>query len=418
MVKIAIIGLGYVGLPLAVEFSKQNLVVGYDINIDRVNELKNGFDRTFEIDTCELYLLRKIEFTTHLEPLNNCKFKIVTVPTPVDKRKAPELSFLKHACETVGKSISRDDIVIFESTVYPGLTEEICIPIIEEISGLKRSTDFFYGYSPERINPGDKTHRLKHIKKVVSGCCGYSREAIRILYSGIIDAGVHVAPSVQVAEAAKVIENTQRDLNIALMNELSIIFDRLGLDTKDVLEAAGTKWNFLKFTPGLVGGHCVGVDPYYLTYKAMTLGITPKVILAGREINDQMPEFITLKIKALMLERKLKNRPKILIMGATFKENCPDIRNSKSIELGHLLSAFSDLTITDPNIEQCYGGDWEFIKEFLECPDNVFDIIILAVPHVSFVSMGVSNIKLKGKSGCYFIDLKSVFEKSDSDWRL
>ena len=337
MEKIGVIGLGYVGLPLAVEFGKIISVVGFDINESRIKELKDGFDRTLEVDKEELKKASKLSFTTNHQDLKDVNYFIITVPTPVDEYKKPDLTPLIKASETVGKALKKGDIVIYESTVYPGCTEEDCVPVLEKFSDLKFNADFFCGYSPERINPGDKQHRLPNIKKVTSGSTPEIAERVDQLYKKIIVAGTHKASSIKVAEAAKVIENSQRDINIAFVNELSLIFERMDIDTHEVLEAAGTKWNFLPYKPGLVGGHCIGVDPYYLTYKADSLGYYPQVILAGRRINDNMGVHVANRVIKLMTQNDLSVKAaKILVLGITFKENCPDIRNSRAIE-GNLL---------------------------------------------------------------------------------
>ena len=341
MDKIGIIGLGYVGLPLAVEFGKKIEVVGFDINEERIAELKSGYDRTREVEGDELKSSVNLTFSSVLDDLKGVNYFIVTVPTPVDEFKTPDLRPLQSASRTGGSVLKRGDVVIYESTVYPGCTEEVCVPVLEKVSGLKFNVDFFCGYSPERINPGDKLHRVTTIKKVTSGSTPEIAEKVDSLYRQIVVAGTHKASSMKVAEAAKVIENSQRDINIAFVNELALIFDRIGIDTKEVLEAAGTKWNFLPFRPGLVGGHCIGVDPYYLTYKADSLGYHPQVILAGRRINDNMGVYIANSVIKLMAQKDLPiNKGNILILGITFKENCPDIRNSKVVDIIHELKSF------------------------------------------------------------------------------
>ena len=418
MKNIAVIGLGYVGLPLALAFAQDNNVVGFDLNAQRICDLNNGFDSNGELDQDEVTLLSKVRFSTEPEVIKNCNYKIITVPTPIDSNNEPDLGFLINASKTVGQMLMLGDTVIYESTVYPGLTEDVCIPIIEKESGLRRSSDFYFGYSPERINPGDQLHRLKDIKKIVSGCSLLSTKLIKQLYSEIIDAGVYVAPNIKVAEAAKVIENTQRDLNIALVNELSMIFDRIGIDTTEVLDAAATKWNFLRFSPGLVGGHCIGVDPFYLTYKAQQENFNPKVILAGREINDNMPLFISGKVKEFLKADNFRNKPKILLMGATFKENCSDIRNSQTLVLAEELSRFSEVFLTDPFLDQFESETWKFVQKFQDLQDDFFDFILLAVRHDFYASLGPEEIRRKGNENSYFFDLKSLFTRAASDWRL
>ncbi len=406
---IAIIGLGYVGLPLAVEFGKKYSVIGFDIKKERIEELKQGKDSTLEVSTEELILSKTLTFSDKAEDLKQATVFIVTVPTPVDKAKKPDLTPLIKASETVGKVLKKNDIVIYESTVYPGCTEEDCVPILEKYSGLKFNHDFFCGYSPERINPGDKQHNLPKIKKVVSGSTPEIALKINDLYQSIITAGTHLAPSIKVAEAAKVIENAQRDINIAFVNELALIFDRMGLDTSQVLEAARTKWNFLPFSPGLVGGHCIGVDPYYLTHKAQSLGYHSQVILAGRRINDDMGIFIANKIVKLMIQQEMsiKNAP-ILVLGITFKENCPDIRNSKVIDVISELQDFgAKVEIYDPwagaeEVRHEYGVD--LIQE----PDKQYSAIVLAVAHKEFKNIDFQKLK-HAKTIIY--DIKSFLDK-------
>ena len=353
-VKLGIIGLGYVGFPLAIEFGKKFNVIGFDINEKRINELKKGIDKTLEVSKKELKKAKGLCYTADLNDLLKVDIYIVTVPTPVDSFKRPDLSHLLKASETVGKVLSKGNIVIYESTVYPSCTEEDCVPFLEKFSGLKFNKDFYCGYSPERTNPGDKKHRLKNIKKIVSGSTPETAEAVKMLYSEIISAGIHQAPSIKVAEAAKVIENAQRDINIAFVNELAMLFDLMEIDTIDVLEAAETKWNFLPFRPGLVGGHCIGVDPYYLTHKAVHFGYNPEIILAGRRINDGMGLFIANKLVKQMVNKKLKiNNANILVLGITFKENCPDIRNSKVIDVINELKEFGcNVDILDPRADK------------------------------------------------------------------
>lgn len=416
--KIAIIGLGYVGLPLAFAFSEKYPVIGYDINSNRISELNNGIDSTNEIK--DFSQMGNLQFTDELEKIINCNIFIVTVPTPVDQYKQPDLSLIKSASEMIGKIISKGSFVIFESTVFPGATEEICLPIIEDISGLKLNEDFFAGYSPERINPGDETRGVKDIKKVTSGSSKDAASFIDNLYSSIITAGTFMASSIKVAEAAKVIENTQRDLNIALMNELSIIFDRLRIDTNDVLEAASTKWNFLKFQPGLVGGHCIGVDPYYLTHKAQAVGYNPEIILAGRRLNDEMPSLAALRLVKLMIKKELQIvGARILILGITFKENCPDTRNSKVLDLVLELQSYGAFVdVLDPicNAESIQSNP--NINLIGSAEKNTYDAIILAVPHKVFLNDGIDWINSLLKQVSIFFDLKSIFPKDSSNLRL
>ncbi len=420
--KIAIIGLGYVGLPLAVAFSEKYPVIGFDIARWRINELNKGYDRTLEVEEEELKeaISRGIKFTDKLEDIKEANVYIVTVPTPIDKNKNPDLTPLKKASESIGKILKKGDIVIYESTVYPGCTEEVCVPILEKESGLKFNKDFFVGYSPERINPGDKEHTVKKILKVTSGSTPEIAKEIDKMYASIIEAGTHLAPSIKVAEAAKVIENTQRDVNISFVNELALIFDRLGIDTKEVLEAAGTKWNFLKFTPGLVGGHCIGVDPYYLTYKAQEVGYYPEVILSGRRINDNMGIFVANKLIKLMIKKghTIKGS-KVLVLGITFKENCPDIRNSRVIDVVRELEEFGcNVDVYDP-----WADKEEVKREYgIELKDNInmndYDGVVLAVSHKEFKELEEDLKKAKEKKDIAVYDIKSFFDKSIVDGRL
>lgn len=429
MYKIAIIGLGYVGLPLAVEFSKKYSTVGFDINKNRISELQNGVDSTLEVNNEDLLkVLRTQEsggkntglFCTHdSHALKDCNVFIVTVPTPTDKNNRPVLTPLFKASETIAKVMKKGDIVIYESTVYPGVTEDECIPVIEKISGLKFNTDFYAGYSPERINPGDKEHTVSKILKVTSGSTAEIAEIVDQLYKSIIVAGTHKAPSIRVAEAAKVIENSQRDINIAFVNELSKIFNLLGIDTNEVLEAAGTKWNFLKFRPGLVGGHCIGVDPYYLAQKAQEVGYHPEIILAGRRLNDGMGEYIAHELIKLMVKKDIPVKSaKILVMGITFKENCPDVRNTKVIDIIKVLKEFSiDITLWDP-----WASPEEVLKEYgissikeLSGLHRDFDGAILAVSHNEFLDVDIQQLL---KSNAVVYDVKSVLEKVKVDGRL
>ena len=410
MEKIGIIGLGYVGLPLAVEFGKILDVIGFDINQSRIDELKNGIDRTLEVDKVELSTSTKLKFSTSLDDLKSVNYFIVTVPTPVDEYKIPDLTPLIKASETVGKVLKKGDIVIYESTVYPGCTEEDCVPVLEKHSGLKFNVDFFCGYSPERINPGDKQHRLPNIKKVTSGSTPEVAEKVDQLYLKIIKAGTHKASSLKVAEAAKVIENAQRDINIAFVNELSLIFERMGIDTHEVLDAAGTKWNFLQYKPGLVGGHCIGVDPYYLTYKADSLGYHPQVILAGRRINDNMGIHIANRVIKLMTQNNLPvNGAKVLVLGITFKENCPDIRNSKTIDLIRELQSFgADVEVYDPHADSLEVKH-EYGLSLTPTLNKKYSAIVLAVSHKEFGALDWKSIK-DGKTIVY--DVKGFLNKS------
>ena len=416
--KIAIIGLGYVGLPLSVEFAKKYKVIGYDIDNMRISELNNLIDKTGEVDLEDLknVLNKNLSFTSDEEDLSNSNIYIITVPTPINEFKTPDLSFLKKSSATVGKYINKGDIVIYESTVYPGCTEEECIPVLETSSNLKFNTDFFCGYSPERINPGDRTNTLTKIKKVTSGSTPKTANYIDNLYATIIKAGTYKAPSIKVAEASKAIENAQRDLNISFVNELALIFDRIGIDTNEVIEAASTKWNFLKFKPGLVGGHCICVDPYYLTYKAESLGYHPEVILSGRRVNDMMGVFTANKVVKLMTKKGIPVRgSNALILGITFKENCPDIRNSKVPDIYNELKSFGiDVSILDP-----FADKGEVEKEFgFKLIDKIkkYDSIILAVAHDKFLSLNLDDIKVEEKSVVF--DLKGILDFSKVDGRL
>ncbi len=429
MKKLSVIGLGYVGLPLAVAFSEKYPVVGFDIAKWRIEELNKGYDRTLEVSEEELKeaIKRGIKFTDKLEDIKDSNVYIITVPTPIDNHKNPDLTPLKKASETVGKVLKKGDIVIYESTVYPGCTEEVCVPILEKVSGLKFNEDFFVGYSPERINPGDKEHTVKKILKVTSGSTPEAAKEIDKLYASIIEAGTHLAPSIKVAEAAKVIENTQRDINIAFVNELALIFDKLNIDTKDVLEAAGTKWNFLKFTPGLVGGHCIGVDPYYLTYKAKEIGYHPEIILAGRRLNDNMGIFVANKVIKLMIQKghTIKGS-KVLVLGITFKENCPDIRNSRVIDVIRELEEFGvNVDVYDPwadpqEVKQEYGIE---LMENEKLKIENYDGIVLAVAHKEFKEIEKELKKFKTQNSAFstnlvVYDIKSFFDKSIVDGRL
>jgi UDP-N-acetyl-D-glucosamine/UDP-N-acetyl-D-galactosamine dehydrogenase len=416
--KIAIVGLGYVGLPLAVEFGKIRDVVGFDINGERVTQLNKNIDYTFECTSEELTAAKHAVFTNHVDDLAECSIYIITVPTPIDEAKKPDLSALISASRLVGSVLNTGDIVVYESTVYPGATEEVCVPILEDTSELTFNEHFYCGYSPERINPGDKLHRLPNITKVTSGSTPEIAGIIDELYREIILAGTWKAESIRVAEAAKVIENTQRDLNIALINELSLIFDKLGIDTQEVLAAAATKWNFLNFKPGLVGGHCIGVDPYYLTHKAQTIGYHPEIILAGRKLNDDMPRQCAQKLLSRMLNNGINGGTKILIAGFAFKENCPDVRNTKVFELWRELTGFGfQVDIWDPVVNQKdvkheYGIT--LVDPILE---NTYSALILAVPHDEIIERGPENLRKLCISNHILYDLKSAFPKEKSDLR-
>jgi UDP-N-acetyl-D-galactosamine dehydrogenase len=410
--KIAIIGLGYVGLPLAVEFGKKYPTTGFDINGPRIAALISGHDSTLEVDEAELKQATQLNYTTDIEQLKSCNIYIVTVPTPIDSHKRPDLTPLEKASETVGKVLSKGDIVIYESTVYPGATEEVCVPILERHSGLTFNKDFYCGYSPERINPGDKEHRVTTIKKVTSGSTPEIADIVDNLYKSIITAGTHKASSIKVAEAAKVIENTQRDLNIALMNELAIIFERLGIDTLEVLKAAGTKWNFLPFRPGLVGGHCIGVDPYYLTHKAEILGYHPQVIQAGRRINDGMAAYVAQQtIKQMICSGTNIRGAKVIVLGLTFKENCSDLRNSKVADLVKELQEFGcEVYVHDPlaEAEQALHEYGITLREWHQLPQNA-DAIVAAVSHAKYTTQPVANLLAPLKRCGVFIDIKSAY---------
>ena len=418
--KIAIIGLGYVGLPLAVEFGKKYHTIGFDINQQRVDELNSGVDRTFEVERDELKLATQLSYSTDSTSLKGCDFYIVTVPTPIDKHRQPDLTPLRKASEMLGSVIGKGAVVVYESTVYPGATEEDCVPILEQVSGLKLNQDFYAGYSPERINPGDKTHRLPTILKVTSGSTPEIADKVDALYASIITAGTYKASSIKVAEAAKVIENTQRDVNIALINELSVIFNKLDIDTLEVLEAAGTKWNFLPFRPGLVGGHCIGVDPYYLTHKAQAVGYHPEMILAGRRLNDGMAHYVVSQLVKGMLKKRIQvEQSNVLVMGLTFKENCPDLRNTKVIDIVEELKEYNvNVDVVDP-LCACEEAQHEYgIKLTPKPAANHYDAIILAVAHSQFKEMGVDAIKALGKKTHVLYDLKCVLPKDTVDMRL
>lgn len=419
-IKLAIIGLGYVGLPLAAEFGKYRSVVGFDINQQRIDALKAGYDSTLEVSDEELMESTYLSYSCDFSDLGACNTYIVTVPTPIDAHKKPDLTPLIKASQTIGKVLKKGDIVIYESTVYPGATEEDCVPVLEQVSGLTFNVDFFAGYSPERINPGDKEHRVTTIKKVTSGSTPEVAELVDSLYRQIITAGTHKASSIKVAEAAKVIENTQRDLNIALINELALIFNKMGIDTEAVLEAAGTKWNFLPFRPGLVGGHCIGVDPYYLTHKAESIGYHPEIILAGRRLNDSMGAYVVSQLIKSMLKRRIHvDGARVLLMGLTFKENCPDLRNTKVVDIVRELAEYNiQVDVYDPwvSVEEAqheYG-----ITPIAEPAVNTYDGIILAVAHNEFRALGAESIRKYGKAEHVLYDLKYLLSAAESDLRL
>jgi UDP-N-acetyl-D-galactosamine dehydrogenase len=418
--KIGIIGLGYVGLPLAVELGKKYPTVGFDINSARVDELTSGKDSTLECEPEELKQATQLSYTDKAEDVADCNVYIVTVPTPIDEFKRPDLSPLQSASKTVGQILSKNDVVIFESTVYPGATEEVCVPIMEQASGLKYNQDFFAGYSPERINPGDKEHRVTTIKKVTSGSTPQVADYVDALYASIITAGTHKASSIRVAEAAKVIENTQRDVNIALINELALIFNRMGIDTLEVLEAAGTKWNFLPFRPGLVGGHCIGVDPYYLTHKAQEIGFHPEMILAGRRTNDSMGEHVVQRVVKLMTQRQMHVvNANVLILGLTFKENCPDLRNTRVVDIISEFKAYkANIDVYDPWVNPAEAEHEYGIKPIANLQNGHYDAVILAVGHKQFQEMGATGIRQLCKSGAVFFDVKGMLPKESVDDRL
>ena len=418
--KIAVIGLGYVGLPLAVEFGKQHSVVGFDINAARIAALNSGTDHTLEVSDDELTQAIHLRYSSNINALKDCNFFIVTVPTPIDNSKQPDLTPLIKASKAIAGLLKKDDIVVYESTVYPGATEEVCIPVLEKVSGLTFNQDFYAGYSPERINPGDKEHRVTNILKVTAGSTPEVADFIDEVYNLIITAGTHKAASIKVAEAAKVIENTQRDVNIALINELAVIFNKMGIDTEAVLKAAGTKWNFLPFRPGLVGGHCIGVDPYYLTHKAQAIGHNPEIILAGRRLNDSMGEYVVTQLVKTMIKKRIQvEGAKVLILGLSFKENCPDVRNTKVIDIVHELEEYNiEVDVYDPWIDRAEAESEYQITPVEQPITNGYDGIILAVAHSEFVDMGAEHIRSFGKADHVLYDLKYVFAKEDTDIRL
>ncbi|MES9975711.1 Vi polysaccharide biosynthesis UDP-N-acetylglucosamine C-6 dehydrogenase TviB [Candidatus Thiodiazotropha sp. LNASS1] len=419
-VHIGVLGLGYVGLPLAVEFGKKYPTIGLDINDARVAELKSGQDSSLEVDPEELRKVPYLSYTSNLDDLKPCNIYIVTVPTPINEHKQPDLSPLIGASHALGKVLKKGDIAIFESTVYPGATEEVCVPIMEADSGLKFNQDFYVGYSPERINPGDKEHRLPTIKKVTSGSTPEVTDFVDELYRSIITAGTHKASSIKIAEAAKVIENTQRDVNIALINELALIFNRLGIDTLEVLEAAGSKWNFLPFRPGLVGGHCIGVDPYYLTHKAQSIGYQPEIILAGRRLNDGMGAYVVHSVVKMMMKRGIaSNNSRVLVLGLTFKENCPDLRNTRVVDI---VSEFEDygaqVDVYDPWVSQVEAEEEYGLRPISEIKEGEYDAVILAVAHREFQQMGVEKIRTLCKENGVLFDVKNVLPADAVDARL
>lgn len=420
-VRLAVIGLGYVGLPLAVEFGKTVPVIGYDISHRRVEELQAGHDHTLEVDDDELASAIGLTVTTHPAALDNANVFIVTTPTPIDRHKQPDLSPVLSATRTIAEHLRPGDVVIYESTVYPGATEEECVPVLEEVSGMEFNRDFFVGYSPERINPGDKVHRVTTIVKVTSGSTPEISDFVDSLYRSIVTVGTHRATSIRVAEAAKVIENTQRDVNIALINELAILFNKLGIDTEDVLLAAGSKWNFLPFRPGLVGGHCIGVDPYYLTHKAQAVGYHPEIILAGRRLNDSMGAYVASQlVKRMTKERIQVQGSRVLVLGLTFKENTPDLRNSRVVDIVHELAEYDiGVTVHDPWADP-QEALHEYGIELVDSPEpGAFDAVIIAVAHREFVDMGSEAIRGLGRPGSHVLyDLKYAFPASESDLRL
>ena len=418
--KLAIIGLGYVGLPLAVEFGKTRPVLGFDLQAERLKALRAGQDSTREVPAQDLAAATHLTFSDQPDDLAACNTYIIAVPTPVDASKRPDLTALMGASHTVGAVLKEGDIVIYESTVFPGATEEVCVPILEQMSGLRLNEGFFAGYSPERINPGDKTHRLPDIVKVTSGSTPQAADLIDALYAQIITAGTYKADSIRVAEAAKVIENTQRDLNIALVNELAVIFNKMEIDTDAVLRAAGTKWNFLPFRPGLVGGHCIGVDPYYLTHKAQQIGHHPEIILSGRRLNDQMGEYVAGRmIKAMLGEKIDLTRARVLVLGFAFKENCPDVRNTRVIDVVRALQEYGiDVDVHDPWVD-AHSTRAEYELDMIDTPQQgQYDGVLLAVPHAVFQAQGAEALHAYGKGAHVFFDMKSVFERSQSDLRL
>jgi len=417
---LAVIGLGYVGLPLAVEFAKYRSVIGFDINPSRIEALQQGQDSTLEVSEEELKAAKYLQYTNSLDDLKSCELFIVTVPTPINQHKQPDLTPLLKASESIAKVLKKGDIVIYESTVYPGATEDDCVPVLEKHSGLTFNRDFFVGYSPERINPGDKQRRISNITKVTSGSTPEVAEIVDALYQQIVTAGTHKASSIKVAEAAKVIENTQRDVNIALINELAIIFNKLGIDTQAVLEAAGTKWNFLPFRPGLVGGHCIGVDPYYLTHKAQSIGYQPEIILSGRRLNDGMGAYVVSQLIKAMLKKRIQvDGAKVLVMGLAFKENCPDLRNTRVIDIIHELHDYGvQVDVHDPWVNTNDAEREYAITPVKQPKKDSYDAIILAVAHQAFKQMGGEAIRSLGKAQHVLYDLKYILSAEESDLRL
>jgi len=418
--KVGVVGLGYVGLPLAVEFGKRFSTVGFDIKEARIEELRAGRDSTLETDASELAAASRLSFTTRLADLKSCRVYVVTVPTPIDDYKRPDLTPLEKSSESVGQVLKKGDVVIYESTVYPGCTEEVCVPILERVSGLRFNRDFYAGYSPERINPGDKQHRLPTIRKVTSGSTPEVAEFVDSLYRSIVTAGTHKASSIKVAEAAKVIENTQRDVNRALINGLALIFNRMGIDTEEVLLAAGSKWNFLPFRPGLVGGHCIGVDPYYLTHKAQAIGYHPEMILAGRRINDNMGTYVAQQLAALMIRRRIQvSDARVLMMGLTFKENCPDVRNTKVVDVVRELEKFGcKVDVHDPWADAAETYHEYGIRLLKKLKPGTYDAIVMGVGHDEFRRMGVARIRELGRKTHVLYDIKYVFKAGEVDGRL
>jgi UDP-N-acetyl-D-galactosamine dehydrogenase len=418
--QVGVVGLGYVGLPLAAEFGKHFRTVGFDIKAARIRELKAGRDSTLEVSRSELKSATQLTYSGELKDLKPCRVFIVTVPTPIDDYKRPDLTPLVKSSETVGKVLKKGDVVVYESTVYPGCTEEVCVPILERVSGLKFNRDFFAGYSPERINPGDKQHRLTTIKKVTSGSTPEVAEFVDKLYASIVTAGTHKASSIRVAEAAKVIENTQRDVNIALINELALIFNRLGIDTEEVLLAAGTKWNFLPFRPGLVGGHCIGVDPYYLTHKAQEIGYHPEMILAGRRLNDNMAIYVAGEVVKLMNSKMIHVKgSRVLVLGLTFKENCPDIRNSKVIDVVRELQKYgAKVDVHDPWADPAETHHEYGIRPVQKLVPGLYDAAVLAVSHHQFRELGIKGVRRLCRKAHVVYDIKHVFPARETDGRL
>lgn len=419
-VKLAVVGLGYVGLPLAVEFGKRRSVLGFDINARRIEELKEGRDHTLEVESDELAAAVHLRFSAEAEALAEANVFVVTVPTPIDEYKQPDLTPLIRASETIGRVLKRGDIVVYESTVYPGATEEVCVPVLESISGLRYNEDFYAGYSPERINPGDKEHRVANIRKVTSGSTPEVADLIDRVYAEIIVAGTHKAPSIKVAEAAKVIENTQRDVNIALINELALIFNKLDIDTQAVLEAAGTKWNFLPFRPGLVGGHCIGVDPYYLTHKAQSIGYHPEIILAGRRLNDGMGSYVVSQLIKAMTKRRIQVQgSRVLVMGLAFKENCPDLRNTRVVDIVRELGEYNiEVDVYDPWVDPDEAVNEYGIRPIGAPANGAYDGIVLAVAHQQFKELGPAALRELGKPDHVLYDLKYVLTAEEADLRL